>query len=387
MPRMLYIFTTAYVARFFQRGQNAYLKKHGFEFHLAATRDSHFDVVVERDGMIPHPVTIKRKPSVWHDLIALFRLIYIIREVRPDIIHVATPKGSLLGLLAAFFFKRPAKFFMCHGSISSRKIGFGRRFYQLCEMASMRIADQVCFVSSSLMNYMRSEEIISQDKGIMFRNGTPNGVKKEWLYQTDVPVSGIIDKIKAEKANHGYQIAGFVGRLGSSKGLNLIAEAWSKLRIENPEWRLMLVGEWDSVHPLADRVKKLLLDDERVFFTGFVDSRVVGHVYDLMDFLLMPSEGEGFGMVILEAALAGVPTIATNVLGCTDAVLDGVTGTLIQPRNADALLLACKNYFDNPATAKNHGLAAKKRAEQDYIPEEIWEETLQEYQQLLEKHN
>jgi phosphatidyl-myo-inositol dimannoside synthase len=88
---------------------------------------------------------------------------------------------------------------------------------------------------------------------------------------------------------------------------------------------------------LEEKVEALGLSD-RVIFTGYVsESEQVAH-YNLADVYVMPSTGEGFGIVLLEAVACGVPVVGSRVDGSREALLDGQLGRLVDPGNPLALL-------------------------------------------------
>lgn len=78
-----------------------------------------------------------------------------------------------------------------------------------------------------------------------------------------------------------------------------------------------------------------------------------------------------------------MPVVATSVPGCVDAVVDGVTGALVPPRDPVALAAAIARYLDDPALRECHGQAGRQRVLRDFQPEAIWEATYQEYLRLL----
>jgi phosphatidylinositol alpha-1,6-mannosyltransferase len=83
-------------------------------------------------------------------------------------------------------------------------------------------------------------------------------------------------------------------------------------------------------------------------------------------------EQEGFGIIFLEAAACGVPQIAGNSGGAADAVLDGVTGRVIEPpTDAHAVAVALEAYLDDPERAATVGRAARQRAMLDFAYDDL----------------
>jgi glycosyltransferase involved in cell wall biosynthesis len=79
-----------------------------------------------------------------------------------------------------------------------------------------------------------------------------------------------------------------------------------------------------------------------------------------------------------------LPIVATRIPGCIDAVQDGITGTLVPARNAEALVEAIRAYLNNPELRLQHGQAGRDRVLRDFRQEAIWEALYQEYVRLLQ---
>ena len=139
-------------------------------------------------------------------------------------------------------------------------------------------------------------------------------------------------------------MVGFVGRIVRDKGVRELLEAWSLVRVRVPKARLMVVGEFeDQDSPGADAIEALKMD-RSICLAGRVTSGMA-RFYAAMDLLALPTYREGFPVTVMEAASMGLPVVATRVPGCVDAVQDGVTGTLVPARDAEALADALERYL------------------------------------------
>jgi phosphatidyl-myo-inositol dimannoside synthase len=133
-----------------------------------------------------------------------------------------------------------------------------------------------------------------------------------------------------------------VGRMASKeryKGFDEVIEIMPRLLQRFPTLRYMIVGDGPDRARLEAKVKVLGLS-ENVIFTGHVDeSEKVAH-YNLADVYVMPSSGEGFGIVLIEAAACGIPIIGSSADGSRDALLDGRLGRLVDPASPEELIEA-----------------------------------------------
>lgn len=128
-----------------------------------------------------------------------------------------------------------------------------------------------------------------------------------------------------------------LGRLASQeayKGFDEVIEALPALTVEYPEIRYVIAGRGDDQERLSSKAKSLGVAD-RVIFTGFVPESEKADLYRLADAYVMPSNGEGFGIVFLEAMASGVPVLGSQLDGGRDALLDGKLGVIVNPSDAN----------------------------------------------------
>jgi phosphatidylinositol alpha-1,6-mannosyltransferase len=143
-----------------------------------------------------------------------------------------------------------------------------------------------------------------------------------------------------------------VGRLTQRKGLaEFVTRALPIILVSHPDALLVVIGEEaiDALHSRAGSERERILasarsagTDKCLRFLGRCDEATLGAAYQACDIhifpvLTLPGDVEGFGMVALEAAAHGLPTVAFAVGGVPDAVQNGFTGTLVQPGDYAAL--------------------------------------------------
>lgn len=146
------------------------------------------------------------------------------------------------------------------------------------------------------------------------------------------------------------EILGALGKYGLDPGRRRIVYSGRMIPIKHPEMAirafLAIAGEreeWDLVMigggPMLEEMKALAGGDKRVVFTGFVDNqRLISAIYRASDVLVHPSEFEPWGLVINEAAAAGMAMVTTDVVGAAaELVKDGVNGRLFKPLDQKGL--------------------------------------------------
>jgi phosphatidyl-myo-inositol dimannoside synthase len=158
------------------------------------------------------------------------------------------------------------------------------------------------------------------------------------------------------------------GRLASGeryKGHDQILEAMPGLLVPHPEARLVVAGDGDDRARLEAKAAALDLG-QAVLFTGFVSEATLGELYRRCTAFVMPSRGEGFGLVYLEAMRAAKPVLAARGSAAEEIVLDGRTGLLVDPDDRQELTAALARLLGEPEAARRMGEAGRERWRRDF---------------------
>ena len=148
----------------------------------------------------------------------------------------------------------------------------------------------------------------------------------------------------------GKKVIMTLGRLAGKeryKGFDEMIEALPDILKKEPTSAYLIVGDGDDSARLKAKVLQLGLTD-RVIFAGFVPESEKADCYALADAYAMPSHGEGFGIVLLEAMACGVPTVASKLDGGREALLGGQLGELVDPRNREEICAATLTALKRP---------------------------------------
>jgi phosphatidylinositol alpha-1,6-mannosyltransferase len=157
------------------------------------------------------------------------------------------------------------------------------------------------------------------------------------------------------------------------KGHDVLIRAMPLVRAKIAGAQLRIVGDGSLRRYYENLACSVGLDDG-IAFLGSVDeatrNRLLerSHLFAMVSRLAANGGGEGFGIVYLEAGIRGVPTVAGNVGGALDAVVNGETGLLVDPLNHVAVAQAITRLLNDADEAERMGRAAAQRAEEFLWP-------------------
>jgi glycogen(starch) synthase len=176
-----------------------------------------------------------------------------------------------------------------------------------------------------------------------------------------------------------------LGRLVPEKGFDVALHVFAEVQRRMPGVRFLLAGDGPERARLEDQARALGLDS-RVEFLGVVPHDEVPSLIDRATVVLMPSRREGLGLVAIEAAYMGRPTVATSAAGLVEVVLHGETGLLAPKEDAAALSRAVLTLLARPETARRMGDTARRRARDVFDLQRCADRFDELYRQLARRH-
>jgi glycosyltransferase involved in cell wall biosynthesis len=135
------------------------------------------------------------------------------------------------------------------------------------------------------------------------------------------------------------------------KGYDKVIEAMAGLKTKYPDLKYLIAGSYDKREKtFLDNLLQELGLENNVVVPGYIPDEELEDHFEMSDIFVMPSREEGFGIVFIEAMYYGLPVIAGNVDGSSDALLKGELGQLVNPDNVVEIAGAIANVLQNPAT-------------------------------------
>jgi len=368
----------------FLAGQVGYMTARGLSVTAVSSPGSELGAFGAREAVPTYAVAMARRITPLRDLISIWQIYRVLRRIRPHIVHAQTPKGGLLGTIAAWLAGVRVRVYHIRGLPFMTATGARRRLLWTTERIACGLSHAVLCVSHSVRDVAIAERLCAPGKITVLLGGSGNGVDAEGRFDPRHEP----DRRDRTRERLGIppnaDVIGYVGRIVRDKGVVELVRAWSELRDAYPNARLLIVGAFEPQDPIPRDVEGILRGDPRVHLTGQVHE--TAPLYAAMDLVVLPTYREGFPNVPLEAASMGLPVVATRVPGCTDAVDDGVTGTLVAPRDSGALADAVGAYLRDSDRRSAHGSAGRRRVLLEFRRELIWDALYDHYITLLKRH-
>ena len=174
----------------------------------------------------------------------------------------------------------------------------------------------------------------------------------------------------------------FMGRLVYEKGVQHLISAMPKILENYHDAKLVIAGKGGMLDELKAQVEAMGLG-QKVYFTGYLNAKQVSKMYKCADISVFPSTYEPFGIVALEAMLAGVPTVVSDVGGLNEIVEHGVDGMKSYAGNPNSLADSILELLFNPQLCESISKKAKTKVKNEYSWTKIAQDTHFIYQKAI----
>ena len=307
------------------------------------------------------------------DLPVVARLARHLRRLKPDIAHTHLIHADLYGAPAAHLAQVTPRGVVVLSTRHNDDPFRQRPHIRLQTRALGRLVDHYIAISEWVRRYTIEVEQVAPDRVTIIRYGLPPA-------EPSVPNGAVRELRSALGVPPDAPLVAVVARLVEQKGVAYLLDAFRRVASELPAARLLVVGDGPLRAALEAQAAALGVAS-RVRFTGWRDD--AEHIIAAVDVLAMPSLWEGFGLVALEAMAHAKPVVATRVSALPEVVVDGETGWLVPPRDAQALADALLRALRQPEIARAQGWRGRQRLAECFSLEGMVGQTLGLYERLL----
>ena len=377
-PLVLHLATIDASIRYLLLPQLQFLKDAGYNVAAASNPGPGTDAA-EEAGIPFFPVPTERALLSIQHACTVVALVRLLREQRVHLLHVHTPVAATLGRIAARLAGTPLVFYTAHGFYFHEHLS---PLYRAPLVALERLlgtaTDHLFCQSAEDHATAVATHIAPAERASVLCNG----VDVELLARAATRRA----QVRAELGLAAEPVLAFTGRFVHGKGITELLRATALVREVHPDLKLLIIGgslpsDRDPAEgALAALVERLGLEDA-IIATGFSD-RVADYL-SAADIFVLPSYREGMPRSILEAMAVGLPVVATDIRGCREEVVDGLTGYLVPVRDAERLAGRIARLVRDTDLRAGMGAAGQSRARELFDERLVFERLLAVYRRYL----
>lgn len=374
--KKFFIVTTVSDSLPFFRGQLEVLKQK-FDISLVSSPGVYMDEMVAEHNVPAFPLQMQREISPAADVKSLLQLIRLFRKEKPYVVHGNTPKGSLLSLVAATFTGVPVRIYYVHGLRYISEHGRKRHLLMMMERISCFFATDIIAVSPGAREQLRADKITTKPISLIGK-GSINGINTEYFNR------GAIQKANIDGIEENDFVYGFIGRIVRDKGIVELIAAFLQITQELSNIKLLIVGSFENDLNVPNEIADAINNHSQIIFAGRQSD--VRPYYKAMDVFVLPSYREGLCGVVLEASSMEVPVISTDISGVREIISNQTNGILVPPRDIENLLNAMRKMYEDLEMRKKLVANAKLFVKDNFDQKTVWKNSLEKYEEIVEKH-
>jgi glycosyltransferase involved in cell wall biosynthesis len=308
--------------------------------------------VARAHGVEPRIVpSLGREISPLDDLVSLARMVQLVRQLKPDVVHTHMAKAGTVGRLAAHVCSVPLIVHTYHGHVFHSYFRPAKtRVFLTIERALGLLTDRVIAVGEGQRREIASYGVVPKRKLVAIPLGLElsnflaaesqrGRLRQELDIPRDVPLIGIVARLVPVKAHE------------------VFFDAARLVRQHMPDACFVIVGDGERRRELEALVARMGLDGS-VLFVGWRSDMPA--VYTDLDVVALTSLNEGSPVSLIEALAAARPVVSTAVGGVPEVVVNGQTGLTVPSGDAAGLARAVITLLEDRAAAERFGAAGRR---------------------------
>lgn len=290
------------------------------------------------------------------DVKLFFSYLIILKQVKPDYVITYTIKPNVYGGFACRLAHIPYAVNITGLGTAFENGGMLKRIVTVMNKVACKKAKVVFFENEENRQIFIREKIVKESQTYRL-NGA--GVNLDKYQVTEYPNG---EKIKFL----------FMGRVMAEKGIDELFEAMKKLVADGINCELNVLGGYEE-----DYKAKIQECENEGWLHYYGYQKDVRPFIEKCHCFVLPSWHEGMANTNLESAASGRPVITSNISGCMEAVVDGISGFLAERKNAEDLYRVMKKFAELPYEERRAmGLAGRKHMEEVFDKKKVVEETI-----------
>lgn len=311
--------------------------------------------------------------NLYSELLGFIEMLNAIKKFNPDLIHCATPKGILYGGLIAKILniKSLVIFNTGMGFLYSNKLSFFQKIllkiYSIFKIFIFKHKNKKIIIENNNdLNFFKKKFKLIRNDFELIKAGS--GVDLNMFKKIDISKNKIVL---------------LPARVVKEKGIMEFVEASRILKSRHNSWKFYIAGSTDYVKKSSFTKFELnqLKKKKYVNLLGYQKNML--KIYQKVGIVCLPSYREGLPKSLLEASSLGIPIVTTNVVGCRDAIIAGVSGELCKVRDVSSLVNKLEFFIKNKKKRIIYGKNGRKIAEKNYSLETVISKNINIYLKLI----
>lgn len=310
--------------------------------------------------------SLTRDMKLLEDVRSFLELYRIFETERPDIVHLNSSKAAGLGALAARFAGVPSILFTAHGwPFKEERPLYQRLLIKIASYITTALSTTTVCVSKEDASIAKNWALVGNKVKLVHLGISPFN-----LHEKTIARNYLASYIKRDPDFlSNKKIVGFLGELHPNKG---ILDIHSRLIFED-NTIYVSIGEGEERKKIEEQIKNQNLENT-FFLAGFIDN--AAKFLSAFDIFVLPSKKEGLPYVILEAGLAGLPTLATSVGGIPDVVEENESGYLFKPNDYTSFREKLALLMQEEGIREKFGRNLLHKVEKEFTLEKMVRETI-----------
>jgi glycosyltransferase involved in cell wall biosynthesis len=333
--------------------------------------ENEIDLVSETDfkGSIIYLPRMKKSIGLVSDLITIYQIRKILRELNPDIVHTHTSKAGAIGRVSALtLFRKPYLVHSFHGHVLS---GYFSKLKSGLILGIEKFLSKKTDVLVADSKHVKSDLLAKGIGGKSVWKVVPPGIRKQPIIDLDT----VRDQLLIPRE---IFLICWIGRFTKIKDPFLAVESFAKFEQKSSKKVcLLMVGDGELFEPVSNLVAQINSNIKLVGWKTDVSAYLAA-----ADLLLLTSLNEGFGLVVAEAGWYGKPTLSTKSGGVNEFIIDGVTGFLVGS-TPDQIAISMLKLHNDQKLLTEVGKKAKAQTMESYSSEIFAKKHQQIYLDLI----
>lgn len=283
---------------------------------------------------------MKRDMNMQEDGRSFFKIWNILKNERPDIIHLNSPKAAGLGALAGRLLGIKKIVFTVHGfTFNEDRSFFHKTLIKFFSWITILLSHNTILLSNIEYDQVKKWPFIEKKISVI-----PLGIDLPFFY-TRQEARKKLSELSGIHLKENL-VVGTIAELHKNKGYLYAIEALTQF----PHIYYLVIGDGEEMEKLKNKVKEY--GASNILFLGAVEDAAT--LLTGFDIFLLPSIKEGLPYTILEAGYLEVPVVATNVGGIPTLIEHGISGTLLRPKHSEDIVWYIEEYLKNPLNIKGY---------------------------------